>query len=174
MREDIKQIRKILKDYAKLHQDLQEINLLPSPSFEAASSHSNLNHMENTLVYHANIVNRMHRVELAIKNISNSKYRFIINKYIIDKKYNREQLCKRYNISVRGFNYMKNRALVEFAKNYGLDSLLDEMQKPLVYEWSSYVVSIQMNLGEKSVCGRNQNNKTVVQRLPSMENKSSP
>ena len=29
---------------------------------------------------------------------------------------------------------MKNRALVEFAKNYGMDQLLDEMKKPQVYE----------------------------------------
>lgn len=146
MREDIKQIRKVLKDYAKLQQDLEQVSLLPSPSFDTVTSHSNQNQMENKLVYHADINNRMYRVETAIKNIKDSRYRFIINKYIIDKKYNREQLCKRYNISVRGFNYMKNRALVEFAKNYGLDSLLDEMKKPLVYEWLSYVVWVSLDL----------------------------
>lgn len=133
MREDIKQIRKVLKGYAKLQQDLQQLNLLPSPSFDAVSSHSNQNHMENKMVYHADISNRMHRVEIAIENIKNSKYRFIINKYIINKKYSRKQLCERYNISVRGFNYMKNRALIEFAKNYGLDSLLDEMKNSLAH-----------------------------------------
>ena len=43
-------------------------------------------------------------------------------------------MCQRYDISLRSFNSMKNRALVEFAKNYGMDSLLNEMKKPQVYE----------------------------------------
>lgn len=138
MRKDIKKIRQVLKDYAQLKKDLALINarntLISSPSFEGVSSHSNTNHTESKFVNHANISWELHHVEEAISNIKNSKYRFIINKYIINKKYNRQELCDRYNIGLRSFNSMKNRALVEFAKNYGMDQLLDEMKKPQVYD----------------------------------------
>ena len=76
----------------------------------------------------------MHRVEDAVDNIKDSKYRFIIKNYIINKKYTRSQMCQRYGIGLRSFNSMKNRALVEFAKNYGMDLLLNEMKKPQVYD----------------------------------------
>ena len=139
MRKDIKKIRQVLKDYAQLKKDLALINarntLISSPSFEGVSSHSNTNHTEIKFVNHADLNWRLHHVEEAINNIEDSKYRFIINKYIINKKYNRQELCDRYNIGLRSFNSMKNRALVEFAKNYGMDQLLDEMKKPQVYEW---------------------------------------
>ena len=138
MRKDIKKIRQVLKDYAQLKKDLALINarntLVSSPSFDGGSSHSNTNHTESKFVNHADLNWRLHHVEEAINNIEDSKYRFIINKYIINKKYNRQELCDRYNIGLRSFNSMKNRALVEFAKNYGMDQLLDEMNKPQVYE----------------------------------------
>lgn len=138
MRKDIKKIRQVLKDYAQLKKDLALINarntLVSSPSFDGVSSHSNTNHIESKFVNHADLNWRLHHVEEAINNIEDSKYRFIINKYIINKKYNRQELCDRYNIGLRSFNSMKNRALVEFAKNYGMDQLLDEMKKPQVYE----------------------------------------
>ena len=138
MRKDIKKIRQVLKDYAQLKKDLALINarntLISSPSFEGTGSHSNTNHTGSKFVNHANLSWQLHRVEEAINNIEDSKYRFIINKYIINKKYNRQELCDRYNIGLRSFNSMKNRALVEFAKNYGMDQLLDEMNKPQVYE----------------------------------------
>ena len=134
MREDIKEIRQVLKDYSKIKQDLSQVNFLPSPQLGAVSSHSNSNHAESKFIYHADLSYQMHRVEVAIKNIKDSKYRFIINKYIINKKYSRKELCERYNIGLRTFNTMKNDALVEFAKNYGMNQLLDEMKKPQVYE----------------------------------------
>ena len=138
MRKDIKKIRQVLKDYAQLKKDLALINarntLISSPSFEGISSHSNTNHTESKFVHHANLSWQLLRVEDAINNIKDSKYRFIINKYIDNKKYNRQELCDRYNIGLRSFNSMKNRALVEFAKNYGMDSLLNEMKKPQVYD----------------------------------------
>lgn len=134
MREDIKEIRQVLKDYSKIKQDLSQVNFLPSPQLGAVSSHTNSNHAESKFIYHADLSYQMHRVEVAIKNIKESKYRFIINKYIINKKYSRKELCERYNIGLRTFNTMKNNALVEFAKNYGMDQLLDEMKKPQVYE----------------------------------------
>lgn len=134
MRKDIKEIRQVLKDYSKIKQDLSQVNFLPSPQLDAVSSHSNSNHAESKFIYHADLSYQMHRIEVAIKKIKNSKYRFIINKYIISKKYSRKDLCERYNISLRTFNTMKNKALVEFAKNYGMDQLLDEMKKPQVYE----------------------------------------
>lgn len=138
MRKDIKEIRQVLKDYAQIKKDLALIDarnaLINSPSFEGIAAHSNTNHTESKFVNHADLSWRLHRVEEAIDNIKDSKYRFIINKYIINKKYTRAQLCQRYNIGLRSFNTMKNRALVEFAKNYGLDSVLDELNKPQVYE----------------------------------------
>lgn len=139
MREDIKEIRQVLKDYSKIKQDLSQVNFLPSPQLGAVSSHSNSNHAESKFIYHADLSYQMHRVEVAIKNIKDSKYRFIINKYIINKKYSRKELCERYNIGLRTFNTMKNDALVEFAKNYGMNQLLDEMKKPQVYEWLFHV-----------------------------------
>ncbi|NMV50663.1 hypothetical protein FOL77_04760 [Lactobacillus reuteri] len=134
MRKDIKEIRQVLKDYSRIKYDLKQVNFLSSPRFDAVNSHSNSNHTENKFIYHADLSWQLHRVEDAIDNIKDSKYRFIINKYIIKKKYSRKELCDRYNISLRSFNSMKNRALVEFAKNYGLNSVLDEMNKPQVYE----------------------------------------
>lgn len=134
MRKDIKQIRNVLKDYAKVKADLNQVNFLPSPQFDVVSSHSNSNHTENKFIYHADLSWQLHRVEDAIDNIKDSKYRFIIKNYIINKKYTRSQMCQRYEIGLRSFNSMKNRALVEFARNYGMDSLLNEMKKPQVYE----------------------------------------
>lgn len=134
MRKDIKEIRQVLKDYSRIKHDLKQVNFLSSPRFDAVNSHSNSNHTENKFIYHADLSWQLHRVEDAIDNIKDSKYRFIINKYIINKKYTRSQMCQRYDISLRSFNSMKNRALVEFAKNYGMDSLLDEMKKPQVYD----------------------------------------
>ena len=138
MRKDIKKIRQVLKDYAQLKKDLALINarntLINSPSFDGTGSHSNTNHTESKFVNHANLSWQLHRVEDAVDNIKDSKYRFIIKNYIINKKYTRSQMCQRYDIGLRSFNSMKNRALVEFAKNYGMDSLLNEMKKPQVYD----------------------------------------
>ena len=134
MRKDIKEIRQVLKDYSRIKRDLKQVSFLPSPRFDAVNSHSNSNHTESKFIYHADLSWQLHRVEDAIDNIKDSKYRFIINKYIINKKYTRSQMCQRYDISLRSFNSMKNRALVEFAKNYGLNSVLNEINKPQVYE----------------------------------------
>lgn len=134
MRKDIKEIRQVLKDYAQLKKDLKLIDLRTSPSFDSVPSHGNQNGTEKKFIYHADLSNRLYKIEVAIANIKDSKYRFIINKYIISKKYNRTELCERYNIGLRTFNTMKNKALIEFAKNYGMDQLLDEMNKPQVYD----------------------------------------
>lgn len=134
MRKDIKEIRQVLKDYSKIRSDLKKVSFLSSPRFDTTSSHGNSNHIESKFIYRADLSWQLHKVEDAVDNIKDSKYRFIIKKYIINKKYTRAQLCQRYNIGLRSFNSMKNRALVEFAKNYGMDSILDEMNKPQVYE----------------------------------------
>lgn len=138
MQKNIKEIRQVLKDYAQLKKDLALINarntLISSPVFDDVVSHANTNHTESKFVNHADLSNRLYRVETAINQIKDSKYRFIINKYIISKKYNRTELCERYNIGLRTFNTMKNKALIEFAKNYGLDSIVAELNKPQVYE----------------------------------------
>lgn len=107
---------------------------MPSPQLNTISSHSNSNHAENKFVHHADLSYQLHQVDTSIDSIKDSKYRFIIRKYIINKRYNRQQLCQRYGIGLRTFNNMKNRALLEFAKNYGLDSVVTDMTKPQVYE----------------------------------------
>ena len=134
MRKDIKEIRQVLKDYSRIKHELKQVCFLPSPRFDTVSSHSNSNHTESKFIYHADLNWQLHQVEDAIDNIKDSKYRFLINKYIINKKYTREQLCERYSISIRGFNNMKNRALIEFAKNYGMKEILDKISKAPVYE----------------------------------------
>ena len=135
MRKDIKEIRQVLKDYSRIKHDLKQVSFLPSPRFDAVNSHSNSNHTESKFIYHADLSWQLHRVEDAIDNIKDSKYRFIINKYIINKKYTRSQMCQRYDISLLSFNSMKNRALVEFAKNYGLNSVLNEINKSYFFEY---------------------------------------
>lgn len=134
MRNDVKKVRQVLKDYSKIKHDIANVNFLPSPQLNTISSHSNSNHAENKFVHHADLSYQLHQVDTAIDSIKDSKYRFIIRKYIINKRYNRQQLCQRYGIGLRTFNNMKNRALLEFAKNYGLDSVVTDMTKPQVYE----------------------------------------
>lgn len=83
MRKDIKEIRQVLKDYSRIKHDLKQVSFLPSPRFDAVSSHSNSNHTESKFIYHADLSWQLHRVEDAIDNIKDSKYRFIIKNYII-------------------------------------------------------------------------------------------
>ena len=143
MRKDIKKIRQVLKDYARIKEDLELLNvretLISNPTAEITANHSNLNCAENKFVHHADLSNRLYRIETAIDKIDNQRYQTIICEYIVNKKYKRQELCDLYKISLRNFNRLKNQALVEFAKNYDINLLSDEMKKPQVYDWLSYV-----------------------------------
>mgnify|MGYP006395994749 FL=1 len=93
MRKDIKEIRQVLKDYSRIKHDLKQVSFLPSPRFDAVNSHSNSNHTESKFIYHADLSWQLHRVEDAIDNFKDSKYRFIINKYIFIQKYTCFLMC---------------------------------------------------------------------------------
>ena len=138
MRKDIKKIRQVLKDYARIKEDLELLNvretLISNPTAEITANHSNLNCAENKFVHHADLSNRLYRIETAIDKIDNQRYQTIICEYIVNKKYKRQELCDSYKISLRNFNRLKNQALVEFAKNYDINLLSDEMKKPQVYD----------------------------------------
>ncbi|MDD1380863.1 hypothetical protein [Limosilactobacillus reuteri] len=138
MRKDIKKIRQVLKDYARIKEDLELLNvreiLISNPTAEVTANHSNLNYAENKFVHHADLSNRLYRIETAIDKIDNQRYQTILCEYIVNKKYKRQELCDLYKISLRNFNRLKNQALVEFAKNYDINLLSDEMKKPQVYD----------------------------------------
>lgn len=137
MRKNIKKIRQVLKDYARIKEDLELLNvretLISNPTAEITANHSNLNCVENKFVHHADLSNRLYRIETAIDKIDNQRYQTIICEYIVSKKYKRQELCDRYNIGLRSFNSMKNRALVEFAENYDINLLSDETKNSLAY-----------------------------------------
>lgn len=137
MKNDIKIIRQVLKSYAQLKEDLELLNaresIMKSPTVPIVAGHSNLNHIENKFVHHANLINKLYQVETAINKIDDSRYQTIIYKYIVNKKYNRQELCDMYKIDLRNFNRMKNQALYEFAKNYGINLPSDEMKDDLMY-----------------------------------------
>lgn len=137
MREDIKKIRQVLKDYARIKEDLELLNvretLISNPTAEITANHSNLNCAENKFVHHADLSNRLYRIETAIDKIDNQRYQTIICEYIVNKKYKRQELCDLYKISLRNFNRIKNQALVEFAKNYDINLLSGETKNSLVH-----------------------------------------
>ncbi|OYS47326.1 hypothetical protein CBF86_06760 [Limosilactobacillus reuteri] len=137
MKKEIKIIRQILKDYARIREDLELLNaretLISNPTAEVTANHSNLNHAENKFVHHADLSNRLYRIETAIDKIDNQRYQTILCEYIVNKKYKRQDICNMYNISLRSFNDIKNKALLEFAKNYGIDLLSDKTKDNLVY-----------------------------------------
>ena len=137
MRKDIKKIRQVLKDYARIKEDLELLNiretLISNPTAEITANHSNLNCAENKFVHHADLSNRLYRIETAIDKIDNQRYQTIICEYIVNKKYKRQELCDLYKISLRNFNRLKNQALVEFAKNYDINLLSDETKNSLAH-----------------------------------------
>lgn len=134
MRQDIKQIRQVLRTYARLKDDLKEVSLLPSPQTDKRPVSSPINHTEQAYLYHASLTQHILRIERAIAAIEDERYRFVIRNYVIKKKYNRAEMCQRLQLSLRGFNYLKNRALIEFAKNYGMKFELEAMNQPTVYD----------------------------------------
>ncbi len=118
MRQDVKKICNLLKQYAKLKRDLTTFNQVSSPSFDGVSSHSSLNGTESRLVNHVDLSYQLKEVEDALNTIDDPQYQFILHDYIIEKRFNRNEACNQLSGSVSKFNYLKNRALEVFKLNY--------------------------------------------------------
>lgn len=118
MRQDVKKICNLLKQYAKLKRDLTTFNQVSSPSFDGVSSHSSRNGTESRLVNHVDLSYQLKEVEDALNTIDDPQYQFILHDYIIEKRFNRNEACNQLSVSVSKFNYLKNRALEVFKLNY--------------------------------------------------------
>ncbi len=118
MRQDVKKIRNLLKQYAKLKRDLTAFNQVSSPSFDGVSSHSSRNGAESRLINHVDLSYQLKEVEDALNSIDDPQYQFILHDYIIDKRFSRNEACNQLSVSVSKFNYLKNRALEVFKLNY--------------------------------------------------------
>ena len=118
MRQDVKKICNLLKQYAKLKCDLTAFNQVSSPSFDGVSSHSSRNGAESRLISHVDLSYQLKEVEDALNAIDDPQYQFILHDYIIEKRFNRNEACNQLSVSVSKFNYLKNRALEVFKLNY--------------------------------------------------------
>lgn len=118
MRQDVKKIRNLLKQYAKLKRDLTAFNQVSSPSFDGVSSHSSQNGTESRLINHVDLSYQLKEVEDALNAIDDPQYQFILHDYIIEKRFSRDEVCQRLSVSASKFNYLKNRALETFKEKY--------------------------------------------------------
>ncbi|ETY72781.1 hypothetical protein LFAB_00230 [Lactiplantibacillus fabifermentans T30PCM01] len=118
MRQDVKKICNLLKQYAKLKRDLTAFNQVSSPSFDGVSSHSSRNGTETCLINHVDLAYQLKEVDDALNAIDDPQYQFILHDYIIEKRFNRNEACNQLSVSVSKFNYLKNRALEVFKLNY--------------------------------------------------------
>lgn len=118
MRQDVKKIRNLLKQYAKLKRDLTVFNQVSSPSFDGVSSHSSRNGAESRLINYVDLSYQLKEVDDALNAIDDPQYQFILHDYIIEKRFNRNEACNQLSVSVSKFNYLKNRALEVFKLNY--------------------------------------------------------
>ncbi|WP_420741199.1 hypothetical protein [Limosilactobacillus fermentum] len=127
MRAEIKDVKVVLKNYKRLVDSLACFQAIPGHSMTASGgSRTYGNHVEDRIINHVDIHFQVKKIERAIERIPDPQQRFIIDHYIIDKEYSRTELCDRFDISLRGLNNLKNRALLNFAKNYGLERPSDE------------------------------------------------
>ncbi|QRA38827.1 hypothetical protein JMO19_10910 [Lactiplantibacillus plantarum] len=118
MRQDVKKIRNLLKQYAKLKRDFTAFNQVSSPSLDGVSSHSSRNGTESRLINYVDLSYQLKEVEDSLNAIDDPQYQFILHDYIIEKRFIRNEACQRLSVSVSKFNYMKNEALHAFAKFY--------------------------------------------------------
>lgn len=117
MRQDVKKIRNLLKQYAKLKRDLTAFNQVSSPSFDGVSSHSSRNGAESRLINHVDLSYQLKEVEDALNAIDDLD-RFILVEYLIYKHYSRDEMCHQLDISYSGFNCLKNKGLERFKRVY--------------------------------------------------------
>ncbi len=118
MRQDIKKIRNLLKEYAKLKQEIRTFNQVSSPVLSVAPSHSCGNGVETSLINYVDLSYQLKEVDDALNAIHNPQYQFILHDYIIEKRFTRSEACERLSVSVSKFNYMKNCALELFRVAY--------------------------------------------------------
>lgn len=118
MRQDIKKIRNLLKEYAKLKQEIRTFNQVSSPVLSVAPSHSGGNGVETSLINYVDLSCQLKEVDDALNAIHDPQYQFILHDYIIEKRFTRNEACDRLSVSVSKFNYLKNRALIEFKRFY--------------------------------------------------------
>ncbi len=118
MRQDVKKICNLLKQYAKLKRDLTAFNQVSSPSFDGVSSHSSRNGAESRLINHVDLSYQLKEVKDALNAIDDPQYQFILHDYIIEKRFSRSEACNQLSVSVSKFNYLKNRALETFKEKY--------------------------------------------------------
>lgn len=113
MRQDIKKIRNLLKEYAKLKQEIRTFNQVSSPVLSVAPSHSGGNGVETSLINYVDLSYKLKKVEDVIDSLNNQE-KFILIEYVINKNYNRGEMCQMLNVSYSKFNYLKNKMLVLF------------------------------------------------------------
>ncbi|KRN11479.1 prophage protein [Liquorilactobacillus mali KCTC 3596 = DSM 20444] len=81
-------------------------------------SHSYGNGTEKSMVNHVDLAYQIKQVEDALKAVEDPRYSFILNEYIINKRYSVEDCCHMWGVSRSKFNYMKNKALEKFVGGY--------------------------------------------------------
>lgn len=118
MKQEIKHIRSILKRYAQLKRDIKAFSQVSSPVISGMPGHSYGNGTEKSLVNHVDLACQIKQVEDALKTVDNPYYSFILNEYIINKRYSVEDCCHMWQCSKSKFNYMKNEALSSFSNHY--------------------------------------------------------
>lgn len=115
MRQDIKKIRNLLKEYAKMKRDLVAFNQVSSPTFDGTLSHGSQNDAERRLINHVNLSYQIKKIEDAINTLE-SQDQFILIEYVMYKHYSRDEMCQRLGVSRSGFNYKKNKGLEKLKK----------------------------------------------------------
>ena len=118
MRQDIKKIRNLLKEYAKLKQGIRTFNQVSSPVLSVAPSHSGGNGVETSLISYVDLSYQLKEVDDALNAIHDPQYLFILHDYVIEKRFTRSEACERLSVSVSKFNYMKNKAIYIFENHY--------------------------------------------------------
>ena len=119
MKQEVKHIRNILKEYARLKRDIRAFSQVSSPVLSGMpNGGTRKNSVELKLVNHLDLSYKMKQVEDAIHAIKEPQYQFILVDYIIEKKHSVEEICIMWGVSRSKFNYMKNEALEEFAGRY--------------------------------------------------------
>ena len=118
MNKNIKKIRNLLKEYAKLKQEIRTFNQVSSPSFDGVSSHSSRNGAESRLINHVDLSYQLKEFEDALNAVDDPQYQFILHDYIIEKRFSRSEACSQLSVSVSKFNYLKNQALELFKEKY--------------------------------------------------------
>lgn len=117
MRNDVKHIKNILKQYVQLKRDIETFTQVSSPMMNGVTSHSYGNGTETAVINHTDIAYRIKKVEDAI-NALDSQDQFILVEYVMYKHYSRDEMCHKLNASRSGFNYLKNKVLCLFKINY--------------------------------------------------------